>query len=95
MKLKKLNDTLGRVQVGRINDIPFGKDSKLWFLLVYENGDWDACSITDYGLADEVRRGDLRNVFVVWHGQWRTNLFIVDKKELLNRLKKAGFKAFQ
>lgn len=88
MVFNELNKTLERVQLNRGKDIPLEDNDSLWFLLIYKNGDWDACSIKDNGLIDELKRSDLKNVFVVWHGQWRTNLFLIDKKELSKRLKK-------
>lgn len=81
-----LNDRLKRVQIGRDNEVPIEDNRQLWFLLIYEKG-WDACTITDEEeLVNELKRNNLKYIFTVWHGQHRTNLFLMDKRKLLKRI---------
>lgn len=80
MKNTKFNERLKRVQVGRQEDIPIGKNSGLWYLWIYKDGSWDADST---GIPKEQELyNKISLVFCVWHGNYRTNLFLVDKEYL-------------
>ena len=81
----KNNDRLQRVQVDREGEIPLD-NSNLWFLVIYKNGEWD--SEGSLGVFEEDIKKDLiKNVFCVWHGNWRTNLFLMKKEFLLKYFK--------
>lgn len=69
----KLNDRLERVQVGRHEAVPLGS---VWYL-VLKNDDWD--SATSLGELDTLLARHKYDclVYAVWHGQWRTNLFLM------------------
>lgn len=81
MVLNKKNDRLERVQVGREKEIPFKSESGLWFLVFYKNGSWDADSRLEY-FEDELKEDKVNEVFCVWHGKYRTNLFLLSPKFL-------------
>jgi len=79
-----MNDRLERVQLGRSGDVPV---QDVWYLLVYADGSWDAGQSNEPDFKAELKREDLLHVFAVWHGQYRTRLFLMDKKDLLEKLK--------
>ncbi len=83
--MKKQNDRLKRIQVNREQDVPLD-NSGLWFLIIKENGDWDAENNLDVFLED-IKLGKIKYVFCVWHGQWRTNLFLMKRQFILNNFK--------
>lgn len=81
----KRNDRLERVQVGRDKDIPLDS-SILWFLAIYKDGNWDAETYLD-PFEDDFKNNLINQIFCVWHGNWRTNLFLMDKNFILNHFK--------
>lgn len=87
MDLNKKNDRLQRVQIDREKDIPlFEKGNNLWFLIIYKNGDWDSENNLAVFLED-IKRDLIDKVFCVWHGNHRTNLFLMKKYFILNAFK--------
>mgnify|MGYP001172709158 CR=1 FL=1 len=85
----KLNDDLQRVQINRDDEVPVETNDRLWFLWVSSNGSWDAEAITRPGnILSSLKDNKVINVFCIWHGQFRTNLFLMDKKKLIKRLEK-------
>jgi hypothetical protein len=91
--MNKLNDRLERVQVGRDKEVPIESDTRLWLLWIYEDKDfglnWDAEVINrDTFLALKDKLPYIKLIFCTWHGQHRTNLFLMDKHELIKRLGK-------
>lgn len=83
-----MNERLQRVQINRDEDVPFEKNGDIWVLLIYENGDWDADSISGSELLKNSQDEKVKNIFCVWHGQHRTNLFSINKTNFVERLKK-------
>lgn len=71
----KLNDRLQRVQINRSKDVPIGQNSKLWYLWFKTDGTWDADSSMP---KEELKTAT--QIFCVWHGEHRTNLFLMDNK---------------
>lgn len=69
------NKRLERVQIGRSKEVP--KDSKIWYLWIKEDGSWDA----DSSIPEEEKL-KAKSIFAVWNGQWRTNLFLMDKEDI-------------
>lgn len=85
MDSNKNNDRLKRVQEGRENEIPLEKNG-LWFLVIYKNGNWDAENNLDVFLED-IKNDKINLVFCCWHGEWRTNLFLMSKEFIKNYFK--------
>jgi len=82
-----LNDELQRVQVGRFKEVPIDTNSHLWFIWIRNDGCWDAEAITrPKRILDAIDNNDVSLIFCVWHGNHRTNLFLMDKKDLIIRL---------
>lgn len=85
----KLNNDLKHIQVGRDKEVPIEDDNKLWFLWIYENGDWDAERITRIkSILQEIKKDSVKTIFCTWHGQWKTDLFLMNKKKLIERIEK-------
>jgi hypothetical protein len=78
----KLNDRLQRVQVDRHESVPLGN---IWYLVVKDN-DWDTA--TSLGELDTLLAKHKYHclVFAVWHGNWRTNLFLMPPEFLKTAL---------
>lgn len=89
-----MNDRLERVQVGREADVPI-EILKNWYLVVKDDGSWDAGQSNDNDFVEHLNDPHTKHVFCVWHGEWKTNLFLMDKKKLIKRFKKLGCYAFQ
>lgn len=77
-----MNDRLHKVQVGRDDDVPIWK---VWYLFMRKDGSWDAGQPNDDFFFTHLRSEYLLNVFAVWHGQYSTNLFLMDKDKLYKR----------
>jgi len=82
-----MNNRLERVQVGREKNVPI-EDLSIWYLIIKDDGTWDAGQNNEQDFFDHLEDKHTKHVFAVWHGQWKTNLFLVDKKKLMNRFKK-------
>ena len=81
-----INDRLKRVQVGRTDDV-LDTTSNVWYLFIKEGGSWDAGQTNDDDFFKLLTSDSTKLIFVVWHGQYRTNLFLMDKKKTIKRLK--------
>ncbi len=87
--MKKLNNSLNRVRVGEDDQVPIESNKKLWFLWINKNGDWDAEAITRSNtFVSILANSEVINIFCVWHGEHRTDLFLMDKEKLIQRLNK-------
>jgi len=84
-----MNDRLERVQVGREDDVPVDI-LKHWFLIIKEDGSWDAGQSNDGGFKEHLEDTKTKHIFCVWHGNYRTDLFLMDKTKLIKRLKEVG-----
>jgi len=85
----KLNDDLQHIQIGRDKEVPIETNTKLWFLWVYDDGEWDSERITrSDSILEKINDENVKNVFCTWHGMYKTNLFLMDKQKLIKRLKK-------
>lgn len=88
--MNKLNDDLRRVIVGEYNRVPIETDKTLWFFWYYRNGEWDSESITRpekiLNLFCLIGPEAIDKIFCVWHGNHRTNLFLMDNQNLIRRL---------
>ncbi|MCF7866222.1 hypothetical protein K9L67_06035 [Candidatus Woesearchaeota archaeon] len=85
-----LNDRVERVQVGRYKDVPLETNGNLWLIWYYHNGSWDSDTISGWReIVKEIETGNVKELFCVWHGSYRTNLFLMDKKDFIKRVKKA------
>lgn len=83
----KLNDCIQRVQIGRDKDVPVKSNTDLWFLWVCNDGSWDADTVSnEKEVIQALSNPKVINVFCVWHGTRRTNLFLMDKALLIKRL---------
>jgi hypothetical protein len=89
-----MNDRLKRVRVKEDKKVPIEK-LDIWYLLIKEDGSWDAGQSNEDDFAKELKDEKTIHVFAIWHGQWRTDLFLMDKKELIKKFKKLGFYTFQ
>lgn len=72
----KYNDRLQRVQVDRHTDVPL---QSVWYLVIteYDEPSWDsATSLGELKAILDANKWEAQ-VFAVWHGQWRTNLFLM------------------
>jgi len=77
----KLNDDLQHIQIGRDKDVPIEENRKLWFLWTSVNGGWDADRVTRMDvILKEIKKENVKNIFCCWHGEWKTNLFLMEKK---------------
>ena len=76
-------DRLNRVVVGRDKDVPVEGLTGLWFLLISKDGNWDAVTNTD--LTEGIVK-EFETIFCIWHGTHRTNLFLMDKTDLIKRI---------
>lgn len=83
----KLNEDKERVVTDRWEDVPLGREKTLWFFWYYENGDWDAELGTRIDNILEVLKEPIKEIFCVWHGSHRTNMFLMNKEDLIKRLK--------
>ena len=82
-EFERLNDNLQRVQIGRDNEVPIETSRNLWFLWIDNEGEWDADTITHSDkiiIALDILQGVNHLVFCIWHGEHRTNLFLMDSK---------------
>ena len=87
--MDKLNDSLKRVRIGEDEQVPIETHRKLWFLWVTKAGDWDSEVITrSDAIINAISSDEVVNVFCVWHGEHRTDLFLMGKEKLIKRLKK-------
>lgn len=87
----KFNDRLNRIQVGRDIEVPIENNSNLWVLWTYSNNEWDSDTISNWkSFIEELKKEEVKLIFCVWHGNHRTNLFLMDKDKLINRLIKIG-----
>lgn len=85
----EFNKRLERVQIGRHKDVPIETNRSLWLLWVFKDGNWDADSVSNSKSYLETLNSDnVVSIFCVWNGQYRTNLFLMDKQDLIQRLKK-------
>ena len=80
-----MNDRLQRVQVGRDEDVPI---FDCWYLFIRKDGSWDAGQSNDDFFFTHLTSDYLEFVFAVWHGNHRTNLFLMDAKKLYKRFMK-------
>jgi hypothetical protein len=78
---------LEKVQIGRDIDVPI---FDVWYLFIKEDGSWDADTPANEEFVKIMRDEKTKYIFAVWHGQWRTNLFLMDKNKLLKRFEKEG-----
>lgn len=81
----KNNDRLQRIQVGREKEIPLDTNKNLWFMVLYKNGDWDAENNLNV-FHEDIKKDIVDKIFCVWHGNYRTNLFLMEKKFVLDYL---------
>ncbi len=87
--MEKLNNSLNKVRVGEDDRVPIESNRKVWFLWTTIRGDWDAEAITrSDSVINALISSEVVNVFCVWHGGYRTDLFLMNKEKLINRLKK-------
>ena len=87
--MEKLNDSLNRVRIGEDDLVPIESNRKLWFLWITKTGNWDAEAITRRGsVINAITNSEVANIFCIWHGEHRTDLFLMDNEKLVNRLKK-------
>lgn len=89
-----MNDRLKRVQIGRENDVPID-DLTNWYLIIKDDGTWDAGQSNDDGFPQHLKDIHTKCVFCIWHGQYRTNLFLMDKKKLIKKFKKLKHRGFK
>jgi len=82
-----MNDRLERVQIGREKDVPIEELSN-WYLIIKDNGDWDAGQCNENEFFVHLEDSHTKHIFCVWHGQWKTNLFLMDKDKLIKRFEK-------
>ena len=87
--MKKLNDSLNKIRVGEDEHVPIESNRKLWFLWITKTGDWDAEAITrSDSIINALTNLEVINVFCAWHGEYKTDLFLMNKEKLISRLKK-------
>lgn len=85
----KFNDDLQHIQIGRDKEVPIEENKSLWFLWVYNNGSWDADRVTRINqILEEIKKPSVKTIFCTWHGQWKTDLFFMDKTKLIKRFEK-------
>lgn len=89
-----MNDRLQRVQIGRDEDVPID-NLRNWFLIIKDDNSWDAGQSNEDDFFKVLQDEHTKHIFCVWHGQHRTNLFLMDKNKLLKRFKKLGWKNIQ
>lgn len=82
-----MNDRLKRVQIGSEMNVPI-EELSIWYLIIKDDGSWDAGQNNEQDFIDHLEDDHTKHVFAVWNGEWRTNLFLMDKKKLLKRFKK-------
>lgn len=86
--MTKLNDSLGRVRIGEDEHVPIETNRRLWLFWITKSGDWDAEAITrSDAIISALSNSEVINVFCIWHGEHRTDLFLMDKEDLIKRLK--------
>ena len=85
-----LNDYLQRVQVGRYKEVPVENLTSLWFVFYDNEGEWDSATMTQWRelLPILIEPDRIVNIFAVWNGVHRTNLFLMNKQDLIERLNK-------
>ena len=87
MKVARFNDRLERVQIGRDKEVPIENNNSLWIIWVKKDLEWDSDTISNWTLfIDDLKEAKL--IFCIWHGQYRTNLFLMNKEDLIKRLMK-------
>lgn len=85
--MNKYNDRLERVQVNRYKEVPIEEDNSIWVLWINKNNKWDSDTIANWkSYINEFKQAEL--IFCVWHGKYRTNLFLMDKNNIIKRLSK-------
>ena len=89
-----MNDRLERVQVGREDDVPIER-LDIWYLLIKKDGGWDAGQCNEDNFSQALIDENTKHVFAVWHGQHRTNLFMMNKEKLYKKFKKLGYGGFK
>ena len=82
-----INDRLKRVIIGRDDCVPV-EDVKNWYLFIKNDGTWDAGQHNDDGFINILKDKNTKNIFCVWHGKRRTNLFLMNKEKLIKKIKK-------
>lgn len=95
----KLNDPplgLERIQEGRHKEVPIETNNRLWLFWIKKDDEWDAETITRPGnILEAIKEEDVSLIFCVWHGTYRTNIFLMDKADLIQRFHKMGVKDFK
>lgn len=83
-----LNDRLKKVVIGEEDRVPIETDrGNLWFLIMNADGSWDAENINnEVEIIKHIKSSKVTNVFCVWHGNYRTNLFLIPTDNLIKRL---------
>lgn len=88
-----LNDYLQRVQIGRHKEVPFEELTSIWFVWYRQDGTWDSATMTQWPQILEILKSSdnkVKDIFAVWHGNHRTNLFLMDKEDMIKRLEKGN-----
>lgn len=89
MKMKKLNNDLQHVRVGEDDRVPIETHPNLWFLWITKSGVWDAERITRLGsILTKIKDDDVQLIFCNWHGNYKTDLFLMDKNKLIKRFER-------
>jgi len=88
-----MNDRLQRVQVGREKDVPI-EQLDVWYLIIKKDGSWDAGQCNEDDFSETLKDDNTKHVFAVWHGQHRTNLFLMNKNDLYKKFKKLNYRGF-
>jgi hypothetical protein len=88
-----MNDRLERVQVGREDEVPIER-LDIWYLLLKNDGSWDAGQCNEDDFPQVLKDKNTKHVFAVWHGQHRTNLFLMNKLKLYDQFKKLNYRGF-
>jgi len=88
MNRKMLNKRLERIQIGRDDEVPIENNSSLWMFWYYEDGSWDSDSVANCkNILIEWERKNVKQIFCVWHGNYKTNLFLMNEKKIIKRFK--------
>lgn len=81
-----MNDRLVKVRLNEDIEVPIESNSNLWLLWLHGN-DWDADSVSNWrSYIDDLELANL--CFCIWHGQYKTNLFLMDIPKLVKRLRR-------
>ncbi len=85
MKVQPINNNVNnKVQVNRHMDVPF---ESVWYLVLFpQDGGWDiATRLNNLKHLIEVDKDNCL-IFAVWHGQYRTNLFLMPADYCLSKI---------